>query len=155
MIKILKDLGFEIKKDKKSLTLKVPTWRSDIEQEIDIIEELVRIHGYDKIQIVEPEKSRTKPTLNKKQRLFNFLQRSIASKGFIETITWSFTDSKTNKLFLEDNKKEVNIVNPISLDLNVLRNSIFSNLIIYLSKNLDRGFKDISLFEKCVLPNIV
>jgi phenylalanyl-tRNA synthetase beta chain len=146
MIKILKDLGFEIKKDKKSLTLKVPTWRSDIEQEIDIIEELVRIHGYDKIQIIEPEKSRKKPTLNNKQRLFHFLQRSMASKGFLETITWSFTDSKINQLFSE-NGTEINIVNPISSDLNVLRTSIFSNLIIYLSKNLDRGFKDISLFE--------
>ena len=70
----------------------------------------------------------------------------MASKGFLETITWSFTDSKINQLFLENNK-EINIVNPISSDLNVLRNSIFSNLIIYLNKNLDRGFKDISLFE--------
>ena len=146
MIKILEDLGFEIRNSKKSLILKVPSWRPDIEQEIDIIEELVRIHGYDKIKIIEPEKSRKKPTLNNKQRLFHFLQRSMASKGFLETITWSFTDSKINKLFLED-KKEINIVNPISSDLNVLRNSIFSNLVIYLSKNLDRGFKDISLFE--------
>ena len=146
MIKILNDLGFEVKKDKKFLTLKVPSWRPDIEQEIDIIEELVRIHGYDKIQTIEPEKTRKKPTLNNKQRLFHFLQRSIASKGFLETITWSFTDSKINQLFLEENK-EINIINPISSDLNVLRNSIFSNLIIYVSKNLDRGFKDISLFE--------
>jgi phenylalanyl-tRNA synthetase beta chain len=146
MIKILSDLGFEIKKEKKLLVLKVPSWRPDIEQEIDIIEELVRIHGYDKIKILEPEKSRKKPTLNNKQRLFHFLQRSMASKGFLETITWSFTDSKINQLFLENNK-EINIVNPISSDLNVLRSSIFSNLIIYLNKNLDRGFKDISLFE--------
>ena len=146
MIKILNNLGFKIKKNHKSFTLKVPSWRPDINQEIDIIEELVRIYGYDKIQIIEPEKSRKKPTLNNKQRLFHFLQRSMASKGFLEAITWSFTDSKINQLFLEDNK-EVNIVNPISSDLNVLRNSIFSNLIIYLSKNLDRGFKDISLFE--------
>jgi phenylalanyl-tRNA synthetase beta chain len=146
MIKILGDLGFEIKKEKKSLTLKVPSWRPDIEQEIDIIEELVRIHGYDKIQIIEPEKIRKKPTLNNKQRLFHFLQRSMASKGFLENITWSFTDSKINQLFLEDNK-EINIVNPISSDLNVLRTSIYSNLIVYLNKNLDRGFKDISLFE--------
>ena len=146
IIKILDDLGFKIKKDKKSLILKVPSWRPDIEQEIDIVEELVRIHGYDKIKIIEPEKTRNKPTLNSKQRLFHFLQRSMASKGFLETITWSFTDSKINQLFLE-NKKIVNIVNPISSDLNVLRNSIFSNLIIYLNKNLDRGFKDISLFE--------
>ena len=146
MIKILIDLGFEVKKEKKVLVLKVPSWRPDIVQEIDIVEELVRIHGYDQIQIIEPEKSRKKPTLNNKQKLFHFLQRSIASKGFFETITWSFTDSKINQLFIED-KKEIEIVNPISNDLNVLRNSIFSNLIIYLNKNLDRGFKDISLFE--------
>ena len=146
IIKILENLGFEIKKDQKSLILKVPSWRPDIEQEIDVIEELVRIYGYNKIQIIEPEKIRKKSTLNNKQRLFHFLQRSIASKGFLETITWSFTNSKINQLFSED-KKEVNIVNPISTDLNVLRNSIFSNLIIYLSKNLDRGIKDISFFE--------
>ena len=146
IIKILENLGFEIKKDKQLLTLKIPSWRPDIEQEIDIIEELVRIHGYDKIKIIEPEKIRKKQTLNNKQRLFHFFQRSMASKDFLETITWSFTDSKINQLFLENNK-EINIINPISSDLNVLRNSIFSNLVIYLSKNLDRGFKDISLFE--------
>ena len=138
MIKILKDLGFAIKKEKKKLILKVPSWRPDIEQEIDIIEELVRIHGYDQIQIIKPDKNREKPTLNSKQKLFHFFQRSIASKGYLEAITWSFTDSKINKLFMEENKK-IEIVNPISSDLNVLRNSIFSNLIIYLNKNLDRG----------------
>ena len=146
MIKILQDLGFVVKKEKKIISLGVPSWRPDIEQEIDIVEELVRIHGYDQIQIVEPEKKRERPTLNKKQKLFHFMQRSVASKGFLETITWSFTDSKINNLFIE-NKKEIRIINPISSELNVLRNSIFSNLIVYLNKNLDRGFKDISFFE--------
>ena len=56
MIRILSDLGFEIKKNKKILILKVPSWRPDIEQEVDIVEELVRIKGYDKIRTVEPEK---------------------------------------------------------------------------------------------------
>ena len=91
-------------------------------------------------------KSRNKPTLNKSQKLFHFLQRSIASKGYQETITWSFTDSKINDLF-RSNKKNIEIINPISSDLNVLRNSIFSNLILYLNKNLNRDFKDLSLFE--------
>ena len=70
----------------------------------------------------------------------------MASKGYYETVTWSFTDSKINQLFKES-YKEIKIVNPISSDLNVLRNSIFPNLIYYLKKNLDRGFKDVSLFE--------
>ena len=146
MINILKDLGFEVKSNKTNLKLVVPSWRPDISQSIDVVEELVRVSGYDKIKTIVPEKTKTKPTLTKSQRLFHFLQRSLASKGYFETITWSFTDSKINDLFLE-NKKSIEIVNPISSDLNVLRNSIYSNLIMCLGKNLDRGFKDISLFE--------
>ena len=146
IIKILTNLGFEIKKQKKLLLLKVPSWRPDIEQEVDIVEELVRIKGYDQIEMIEPEKVRIKNTLNKTQKLFHFLQRAVASKGYLEVITWSFTDSKVNHLFIENNK-EIKIVNPISADLNVLRSSIFSNLIINLNKNLGRGFKDLSIFE--------
>jgi len=146
IIKILTNLGFEIKKQKKLLLLTVPSWRPDILQEVDIVEELVRIKGYDQIKMIEPEKSRNKNTLNKTQKLFHFLQRAIASKGYLEAITWSFTDSKINQLFIESNK-EIKIVNPISADLNVLRSSIFSNLIININKNLGRGFKDLSIFE--------
>ena len=146
IMKILTDLGFVIKKKSNDLNLIIPSWRPDILQPIDIVEEIVRIKGYDQIKTELPEKVREKPTLNKQQKLFHFLQRSVASKGYYETVTWSFTDSKINQLFKED-KNEVEIVNPISSDLNVLRSSIFSNLIIYLKKNLDRGFKDISLFE--------
>jgi len=146
IIKILVDLGFEVTKKKAELELKIPTWRPDITQPIDIVEEIVRIKGYKNIETLEPEKNRSKDTLNKQQKLFHFLQRSVASKGYFETVTWSFTDIKLNSLFKE-NYKEIKIVNPISSDLNVLRNSIFPNLLFYLKRNLDRGFKDIALFE--------
>ncbi len=146
IIKILIDLGFKITKKKYELDLIIPTWRPDITQSIDIVEEIVRIKGYNNIKTLEPDKTRIKDTLNKQQKLFHFLQRAMASKGYYEAITWSFTDSKINQLFKEDHK-EIKIVNPISSDLDVLRNSIFPNLMFYLKKNLDRGFKDISLFE--------
>tara|TARA_Y100000992_G_C21269019_1_gene495613 strand:- start:439 stop:2847 length:2409 start_codon:yes stop_codon:yes gene_type:complete len=146
IIIILNNLGFEVKGNKSFLKLKVPSWRPDIEQPIDIVEELVRINGYDKIKKIDPVKTRSKPTLTKDQKLFHFLQRSIATKGYLETITWSFTDSRINDFFRNDMEK-IEIINPISSDLNVLRNSIFSNLIMYLNKNLDRGIKDLSLFE--------
>ena len=146
IIKILIDLGFEVSKKKLELELKIPSWRPDITQPIDIVEEIVRIKGFNNIRTLEPDKTRFKATLNKQQKLFHFLQRSVASKGYFETVTWSFTDSKLNNLFKE-NYKEIKIVNPISSDLDVLRNSIFSNLTSYLKKNLDRGFKDVSLFE--------
>ena len=70
----------------------------------------------------------------------------MANKGYLEAVTWSFTDSRIDKQFSKG-KKEIEITNPISSDLNVLRRSIFSNLIIYLKKNQDRGYPDISLFE--------
>ena len=146
MINILEKLGFKLKKEKKLFKLSVPSWRPDIVQEIDIVEELVRISGYEKIKIENPIKERKKNTLNQTQKLFHFLQRSVASKGYLEAITWSFTDSKYNDHFKEDNK-EIKIVNPISSELGVLRNSIFSNLVMYMSKNLDRGIKDLSIFE--------
>ena len=146
MITILENLGLKIKKDKKYLKLTIPSWRPDILQEIDIVEELVRISGFNKIGTIDPIKERSKSCLNQNQKLFHFLQRSIASKGYLEAITWSFTDSNYNKNFKGD-EKEIKIVNPISSELGVLRNSIFSNLSMYMSKNLDRGFKDISIFE--------
>ena len=146
MFKILEDLGFKIKKEKKNLRLTIPPWRPDVLQEIDIVEELVRITGYHKIKIIDPIKKRNKSTLTQSQKLFHFLQRAIASKGYLEAITWSFTDSNYNDHF-KDINKEIKIINPISSDLGVLRNSIFSNLVMYMNRNLDRGFKDLSIFE--------
>ena len=146
IIKILENLGFKIKKKNKALSVEIPSWRPDIYGQIDLVEEIIRIKGLDKIQSVEPEKKRIKPTLDFFQRHFHLAQRSIASKGYLEAITWSFTDQKVNNSFRE-NVEEVKIVNPISSDLNVLRSSLYPNLIYFLKKNIDRGFENQSLFE--------
>ena len=146
IIKILEDLGFKIKKKRKILEVEIPTWRPDVYGQIDLVEEVIRIKGFDKIQSVEPEKKRLKPTLDFFQRHFHLAQRSVATKGYLETITWSFTDEKNNNSFRE-NAEEVKIINPISSDLNVLRSSLYPNLILFLKKNLDRGFENQSLFE--------
>ena len=144
--KILTSLGCKIKNSKKILKVEVPTWRPDITQDVDLIEELIRIKGFDKIKLIEPEKKRNKDTLDFSQKLFHLSQRALASKGYLEAITWSFTDSKIDKqLTMEET--EIKIFNPISSDLDVLRRSVFSNLIIYLKKNQDRGYEDLSLFE--------
>ncbi len=139
-------LGFKCKKSKNFLKVEIPTWRPDINQDVDLIEELIRIKGFQKIKLIEPEKKRDQETLNFKQKLFHLSQRSLASKGYMETITWSFTDSKIDKQFSKG-EKEIPILNPISSDLDVLRRSIFSNLSIHLKKNQDRGYEDLSLFE--------
>ena len=144
--KILNSLGFKTKVSKKNFKIEIPSWRPDVKQDIDIIEELIRIKGFDKISLIHPERKRSRETLNFKQKLFHLSQRAVASKGYLEAVTWSFTDSRIDKQFSQG-KKEIEITNPISSDLNVLRRSIFSNLIIYLKKNQDRGYPDLSLFE--------
>ncbi len=144
--KILYSLGFNSKKGKKDLKVEIPSWRPDINQDVDLIEELIRIKGFEKIKLVEPVRVREHETLNFKQKLFHLSQRSLASKGYLETVTWSFTDSKIDKEFSKGDK-EIEIFNPISSDLNVLRRSIFSNLAVHLKKNQDRGYQDMLLFE--------
>jgi phenylalanyl-tRNA synthetase beta chain len=144
--KILSSLGFKCKKEKKYLKVDVPTWRPDINIDEDLIEELIRIKGFNKIKLIKPEKNRTQETLNFNQKNFHLSQRALASKGYLETVTWSFTDSRIDKQFSKG-EKEISIYNPISSDLDVLRRSIFSNLAIHLKKNQDRGYEDLSMFE--------
>jgi len=144
--KILVSLGCLIKMSGKKIKILPPTWRPDLKEDIDLIEELARIKGYDKVPQIKPEKENIKDTLNNRQKLFHFAQRSVASKGYTEAVTWSFTDSKIDNLFSEL-KNEIRLSNPISSDLNVLRSSLYSNLMISAKKNIHRNFEDLLLFE--------
>jgi len=103
--KILTSLGCKIKISKKIIKAEIPSWRPDISQDIDLIEELIRIKGFDRIELIKPEKIRVKDTLNFKQKLFHLSQRALASKGYMETVTWSFTDSKIDKEFAKGEKR--------------------------------------------------
>ncbi len=146
ILNILERLGFKCKKIKKNISAKVPSWRPDISEKIDIVEEIIRIKGLEAIKSVEPQKNRTNQTLNNEQKHFHLTQRSIAAKGYLEAITWSFTNQRINDYFL--NSKKVNkLINPISSDLDVLRSSIFSNLVQKIKENINRGEENISLFE--------
>jgi Phenylalanyl-tRNA synthetase beta subunit len=118
--KILMSLGFICKKGKKDLKVEIPSWRPDINQDVDIIEELIRIKGFKNIKLVAPEKNRENETLNFNQKLFHLSQRSLASKGYLESVTWSFTDSKIDSQFSKG-EKGIQILNPISSDLDVFK----------------------------------
>jgi len=144
--KILSSLGCSLRMSGKKIKVLPPTWRPDIKEDIDLIEEITRIKGYDKVPLINPEKENIKETLNTKQKLFHFAKRSVASKGYVEAVTWSFTDSKIDNLFSEL-KNEIKLSNPISGDLDILRSSLYSNLIISAKKNIHRNFEDLMLFE--------
>ena len=125
--------GFKCKKSKTELKVEIPSWRPDVTQEVDLIEEIIRIKGFDNIKLVEPIRKREQETLNFSQKLFHLSQRSLASKGYLETVTWSFTDSKIDKQFANE-EKEISIFNPISSDLDQQYGQFFSNLAIHLKK---------------------
>jgi phenylalanyl-tRNA synthetase beta chain len=144
--KILSSLGCKVQSGKKNIKILPPSWRPDIKEDIDLIEELVRIKGYKNIPMIIPEKENIRETLSNRQKLFHFSQRAVASKGFTEAITWSFTDSKVDNYFSELNE-EIRLSNPISADLDVLRSSLYSNLMIGAKKNIHRNFEDLMLFE--------
>jgi phenylalanyl-tRNA synthetase beta chain len=146
--KILEKLGFVINSQRNEITIiEVPHFRSDIDGAADIVEEIVRIYGYDKIkpQSVIKDPRIKKEILNGKLKSFYKSKRIIASRGYLEAITWSFVSPEQASL---GNKKEnVIIKNPISSDLNTMRPSIFPNLLTSINININRLYNNGKLFE--------
>jgi phenylalanyl-tRNA synthetase beta chain len=147
-IDILKSLGFEVSGSAPVITAVAPTWRPDIIGEADLVEEVLRIVGYDKIPTVplERETSLPVPALSPMQKRVGLTRRVLASRGLYETVTWSFTDSRWAKLFGEL-KDGLYLANPISSDLDVMRPNALINMIAATGRNQARGFSDLALFE--------
>lgn len=147
-IEILTALGFEVSGSAPVITAVAPTWRPDIIGEADLVEEVLRIVGYDKIPTValERETSLPVPALSPIQKRVGLTRRTLASRGLYETVTWSFTDSRWAKLF-GDLKEGLFLANPISSDLDVMRPNALINMIAAAGRNQARGFADLSLFE--------
>lgn len=146
---ILKKLGFQlIENDRGKSTFLVPSWRNDVEQKTDLVEEIIRIYGYHNIptEFLKKKNNITKPSLNLKKRINLNIRKSLSVLGYNEVVTFSFTDSERAKIFGGGNKN-LNLLNPISSDLSDMRPSIIPNLIDAVHKNINRGIENISLFE--------
>tara|TARA_Y100000590_G_scaffold283303_1_gene318710 strand:- start:2212 stop:4590 length:2379 start_codon:yes stop_codon:yes gene_type:complete len=142
---ILNKLGFEVARNGKKYKISIPSWRHDIENQEDIIEEVVRIYGYDEI----PSNSMYISNQNKINNLCQIrelnIKRSLMQRGLTETVTWSFMSNKNSKIFGINNFLEIQ--NPISNDLNVMRQSIIPNLLDAVNKNISNGEEKVCLFE--------
>jgi phenylalanyl-tRNA synthetase beta chain len=146
--KILQSLGFEIKSKDAILSLSIPSWRNDIAIKEDIIEEVIRIYGLDKlsnINLPHAEKVRAR-FYSKLQRMTHDFRRISAFRGFDEVVTWSFISSFEAKLFAELDES-LYVANPISIDLDYMRPSILPNFFKIAKLNQDRGLQDQALFE--------
>lgn len=143
---ILEKLGFDCDKEKSNIKITIPSWRYDVSIKEDIVEEIVRIHGYDQIPEIPLPDSEINRIIPKDKRRVSEVKRILAARGYDEVVSWSFTDSKISEMFgdLHDN---LFLQNPISADLDYMRSSILPNLCKMAQLNLNRDFNRLSIFE--------
>jgi phenylalanyl-tRNA synthetase beta chain len=145
VITILDNLGFAPKDSGQGkLQVTIPSFRSDVKIEEDIIEEVIRIYGYDKIESRALDNVQYQPVDQKFN--YNELRRDLCNLGIDEIISWSFIDSKIASNFTQIQEKLI-VSNAISEEMNYMRPSLIPGLICTLQKNQSRGFFDLSLFE--------
>ena len=145
---ILKDLGFKIKGEGEKINCEVPPWRGDVIGEADLVEEVVRIWGFDNIPMVSMQNDTIipRPSLNPSQIIEGKAKRTLANRDMAEAVTYSFLSSQHAILFGGD-KDELKLMNPISSDLDEMRPSIIPNLISSALKNSNMGNPDVAIFE--------
>ncbi len=144
-VQILEALGFGVEQTSEPWTIAVPTWRRDVIGSADIVEEIIRIKGLDKIAPVALPKSVTvaDATATPMQVLERKLRRTAAAAGLNETINWSFISEKEAAHFGGDWV----LANPISEDLKVMRTSLLPGLLSAAKRNIGRGASSVRLFE--------
>ena len=142
---ILESLGFAVQEQNNILIITPPSFRPDIHDEADIVEEILRIYGFDKIPLIDiQDKDSKKNILNSNLKSFYKIKRVIANQGYLEAVTWSFMDKQVAKL-VSDNVIEIK--NPISSDLNVMRPSNVPNLLHAINLNKSKMINRGKLFE--------
>jgi phenylalanyl-tRNA synthetase beta chain len=146
--RILTDLGFEVAKANGALNVGVPSWRPDVEGEACLVEEVLRIHGFEHLPLSPTELDTTLPlpALDLSQRREAAARTALAWRGMSEAVTFSFLDGDVADLF-GGVPESLKLVNPISSDLEVMRPAVLPNLIAAAARNADRGFGDAALFE--------
>ena len=145
--RILGDLGFEIEDVGEALTATVPPWRPDIEGEADLVEEVLRINGFEAIPAVPLRAATAVPgaAWSQAQTRRGRVRRALAARGLTEAVTFSFMSGEKAEAF--GAAASLRLANPISVDLVQMRPSILPNLLDAAARNAARGIADIALFE--------
>ncbi len=140
---ILESLGFTIDAD---WNVTAPTWRRDVDGAADLVEEVIRIEGIDKVAPVPLPRTPgvARPTATAEQKLERRVRRAAAARGFDEAVTWSFLSEAQAAPF---GGGAWSLANPISEDLKVMRPSLLPGLLSATERNLKRGITAVRLFE--------
>ena len=146
MRKILINLGFEIKTLSEDLwEIKVPSFRFDIEIEMDIVEEIIRFFGVDKVPSVLPSIKLSPSGNNKYLDRERKIRTALSASGFNEIVSYSFVSSKFAKLFSE--MELIKLKNPISKEMDIMRPTILSSMFPIILYNTSRQIDQMNLFE--------
>ena len=148
IVHILETLGFAPKGEGDVLTVGVPSWRMDCSQKADLVEEVARIHGFDKLDTVSlprPPVRREAPATPMQLRA-RYARRALAGRGYSEAVTWSFCEKSQAALF-GGHGEGLELDNPISSELDVMRPTALIHLLTAMQANADKGQDDPRLFE--------
>jgi phenylalanyl-tRNA synthetase beta chain len=146
--RVLGHLGFFVAGQGQAVKIAVPSWRPDVDGKADIVEEVVRIIGVDRIPSTPFDRGEAprKPVLTPIQVRTRKAKRALAARGMVEAVTWSFIAKPQAELF-GGGQPELALANPIASDLSDMRPSLIPGLVSAAQRNADRGFKDVALFE--------
>ena len=145
---ILSRLGFGPSSKGEVVDVTVPSWRPDVDGKADLVEEVMRIHGVDRI---EPQPLESHAAVNGKilttlQIRTRKARRALAARGMMEAVTWSFISETAAKAF-GGGGEALKLANPIASDMSDMRPSLLPGLLAAAQRNADRGFSDLALFE--------
>ena len=150
---MVQSIELEVKESKKDkLLLKIPTFRVDITREVDVVEEVGRLFGYNNIPMVPPSVEMFTEEINSTRKLISNLKDIFISSGFFEAINYSFEDPRLISLF--SSLETLKLINPLTSESSDMRTSLLPGLVKDLRINLSRQQHDVRLFEcgKIYLP---
>jgi phenylalanyl-tRNA synthetase beta chain len=144
----LQALGFTVIPASTAWQVTTPTWRADVEGEADLVEEVLRVNGFDNIEAVSMPRGGALPktAVTPAQKRVQVAKRILATRGIEEAVTFSFMPGTVAALFAGDNTL-MPLANPISADLDVMRPSILGNLLQAAGRNAARGIADFAVYE--------
>jgi phenylalanyl-tRNA synthetase beta chain len=147
-IAILKNLGFGVSGSGETVSVSVPSWRPDVDGKADLVEEVLRMHGVDKIAPapLESHGAVSGKILTTLQIRTRVAKRALAARGMLEAVTWSFISKAQAELF-GGGKPALSLANPIAADMSDMRPSLLPGLLTAAQRNADKGFGDVAIFE--------
>jgi phenylalanyl-tRNA synthetase beta chain len=146
--RVLARLGFFVAGQGKGVKVAPPSWRPDVHGKPDVVEEVMRIIGVDRIPATPFDRGEAprKPVLTLLQQRTRKAKRALAARGLVEAVTWSFIAKPQAELF-GGGRPELALANPIAADLSDMRPSLVPGLVAAAQRNADRGVQDGALFE--------